>query len=305
MSAPLLLLMLAGGLVGLGVFTLVYAFTPAQPDLSDAVARVERQRTTRPGAGDAPTSPEALSGTERLGSWAMKNLPPGLWVRTPERELALLRISHDRFYGEKVVFATLGLVIPPVLTGVFGLVGLRLPFAIPAIASLALVALLFFIPNYNAMDDAKKARAEFRQALVSYIDLVALERAAGAGPRQAMEAAAEVGSSWVFQRLAEDLARSRWSGVPPWDSIHTLAGDLGLPELDDFADIMRLSGEQSTSVYANLRARADAMRSAILGEQLAEANATGERMTIPGSLLGVVFMGLLVAPAVLQMLFRT
>lgn len=303
MSTGLLLFMLAGGLVGLAVFTLVYAFTPAQPDLADAVARVERKRTAPPGAVTA--SAESLSRTEQLGNWAMKTLPTRLWVRTPERELALLRMSHDRFYGEKVVFASLGLAIPPVLTMLFSLLGLSLPVAIPTIASLALGAVLFFIPNYNAIDDAKKARTEFRHALVAYIDLVALERAAGAGPRQAMEAAAEVGNSWVFTRLAEDLARSRWSGVPPWDALRTLAGDLGLPELDDFADIMRLSGEQSTSVYANLRARADAMRSAILGEQLADANATGERMTIPGSLLGVVFMALLVAPAVLQMIFRT
>ncbi|MPV35960.1 type II secretion system F family protein [Georgenia subflava] len=304
MSTGLLLFMLAGGLVGLAVFALVYAFTPAQPDLSDAVARIERKRTTPPGAG-ATTSQESASRTVRVGNWAGKTLPPNLWVRTPERELALLRISHDRFYGEKLVFASLGLAIPPVLTMLFSLLGLRLPFTIPVIASLALAAVLFFIPNYNTIDDARRARTEFRHALVAYIDLVALERAAGAGPRQAMEAAAEVGNSWVFKRLAEDLARSRWSGVPPWDSLRALADELGLAELNDFADIMRLSGEQSTSVYANLRARADAMRSAILGEQLAEANATGERMTIPGSLLGVVFMGLLVAPAVLQMLTRT
>lgn len=300
MSTELLLVMLAGALLGLSVFTLVYAFTPPQADLSDAVARIERKRTTVPGG--AATKPVQSSRTEHLGNWAMRTLPPGLWVRTPERELALLRISHDRFYGEKVVFALLGLAIPPALTALFGLVGLRLPVTIPVIASLALSAVLFFIPNYNAIDNAQKARAEFHQALGAYINLVALERAAGSGPRQAMEAAAEIGNSWVFTRLAEDLARSRWSGVPPWDALHALSDELGLPDLADFADIMRLSGEQSTSVYANLRARADAMRSAILGAQLAEANATGERMTIPGSLLGVVFMALLVAPAVLQML---
>ena len=37
----------------------------------------------------------------------------------------------------------------------------------------------------------------------------------------------------------------------------------------------------------------------------AEANAVGERMTIPGSLLGVVFMALLVAPSLLRMFGNT
>ena len=164
---------------------------------------------------------------------------------------------------------------------------------------------MFFVPNYNVIDDAKKARLEFARALGAYIDLVALERNNGSGVRQAMEAAALVGDSWVFTRLSEELTRSRWSGQPPWDALHTLADELGLPELDDFADIMRLSGEEGASVYSHLRARSAAMRTAMLNDEVAEANAVGERMTIPGSLLGVVFMALLVAPSLLRMFGNT
>ena len=58
---------------------------------------------------------------------------------------------------------------------------------------------------------------------------------------------------------------------------------------------MRLSGEEGASVYNNLRPRSAAMRTAMLHDEIAEANAVGERMTIPGSLLGVIFMALLVA----------
>jgi Flp pilus assembly protein TadB len=165
--------------------------------------------------------------------------------------------------------------------------------------------LMFFLPNYNAVDDARKARLEFSRALGAYIDLVALERNNGSGVRQAMEAAAVVGDSWVFRRLSEELTRSRWSGQPPWDALHALAEELGLPELDDFADIMRLSGEEGASVYANLRARSAAMRAAMLSDEISEANAVGERMTIPGSLLGVIFMALLVAPSLLRMFSST
>ena len=85
----------------------------------------------------------------------------------------------------------------------------------------------------------------------------------------------------MFTRLSEELTRSRWSGLPPWEALHALAEELGLPELDDFADIMRLSGEEGASVYANLRARSAAMRTAMLNDEIAEANAVGERMTHP------------------------
>ena len=125
----------------------------------------------------------------------------------------------------------------------------------PVVATLALGVGMFFLPDYNVRDDAKKARAEFARALAAYIDLVALERNSGSGPRQAMEVAAEVGDSWVFRRLTEELARTRWSGVAPWEALHALADELGLAELDDLADIMRLSGEEGAQIYTNLRAR--------------------------------------------------
>lgn len=300
MTTGLQLMLLAGGLVGLGVALLVLRFVPAQPELADALARLTPSRPTT-----SSSAATAVTGKERLGVWAIRILPPGLWVRTPYRELALLRIPVARFYGEKLTFAGLGLVIPPVLAWFFDLLGLGLPIAIPALGSLGLAAVMFFLPNHNAIDDARRARVEFTRALGAYIDLVALERNNGSGVRQSMEAAAQVGDSWVFTRLSEELTRSRWSGQPPWEALHTLAEELGLPELDDFADIMRLSGEEGASVYANLRARSAAMRTAMLHDEIAEANAVGERMTIPGSLLGVIFMALLVAPSLLRMFSNT
>lgn len=296
MMTGLQLAIVSGGLIGLGLTLLVARLLPVEPDLADALDRVSAARRQA-----STTTAIAHTGKERLGLWGLSVLPPGLWVRTPTRELALLRISTAQFYGEKLTFAGLGLVIPPGLTLLFSSLGLGLPLQIPALASLGLAAGMFFLPNYNAIDDANKGRFEFARALGAYIDLVALERNNGIGVRQAMEAATEVGDSWVFTRLSEELTRSRWSGLPPWDALHTLAEELGLPELDDFADIMRLSGEEGAGVYATLRARSAAMRTAMLNDEIAQANAVGERMTIPGSLLGVIFMALLVTPSLLRM----
>ncbi len=287
----------AGGLIGLGASLLVIRFLPVEPDLADALGRLAPTRACSTTSATA----SAADGKERLGLWAIRVLPPAMWTRTPTKELALLRIPLARFHGEKMLFAFIGALIPPVLGVFFNLLGLGLPMTIPAVASLGLATAMFFIPNYNAVDEAKKARLEFTRALGAYIELVALERNNGSGPRQAMEAAAEIGESWVFTRLSEELTRSRWSGRPPWDALHALADELGLPELDDFADIMRLSGEEGVSIYTTLRARSAAMRTAMLNDELAAANAVGERMSIPGSLLGVIFMALLLAPSLLRM----
>ena len=115
----------------------------------------------------------------------MKVLPAPVWGRTPSRELAILRQPLSQFYGEKIRYALLGLAIPPGLTMLFTLAGASLPFAVPVVASVGLSAVMFFLPDYNVRDDARRARAEFTRALTAYIDLVALERNNGIGVRQA------------------------------------------------------------------------------------------------------------------------
>src|SRR6476660_1019971 len=97
MTTGLQLVLLAGGLIGLGLTLLVMRLLPAEPDLADALDRLS------PGHTRASTAAAAAgSGKERLGLWALRVLPSGLWVRTPTRELALLPISLPRFYGEKL-----------------------------------------------------------------------------------------------------------------------------------------------------------------------------------------------------------
>ena len=291
--------MAAGGLIALGLVLAVWRLVPAEPDLADVMNRLSPTFGRRPVAADVEP---VTTGKARVGLWAMRHLPASVWGRIPAKELALLRMSVPRYYGEKLTFLLMGLTIPALLSGFFTLLGATLPWVIPTFGTVVLAVVLWFMPNLNAQSDAKVARLEFNRALGAYVDLVALERNAGSAPRQAMEVASDVGDSWVFQRIGEELARSRWSGLAPWDALHTLGDDLGLPDLNDLADIMRLSGEEGAQVYATLRARSAAMRTAMLTAEQGKANEISERMVIPGSLLGVVFIGLLVAPSLLRML---
>ena len=183
------------------------------------------------------------------------------------------------------------------------LIGIGLPVVVPVAGSAVLAGVMWFIPTYNVIDDAKKARVEFNRALGAYIDLVALERNAGSGPRQSMEAAAAIGDSWVFRRIGEELARTRWSGITPWEAMRHLDDELGVPELNDLADIMRLSSEDGAQVYNQLRARSASMRSAMLNAQKAQANEVSERMTLPMAILGMIFLIILIAPSLLRLAF--
>lgn len=298
MTGTLQLLLLGGSLIGGGFALLLWHLAPSEPDLGDVLTRLS--------PAGAKTSTSEASGPpsriERLGQWALKTFPASAWAATPVKELRLLQISTARYHGEKVGYALGGLALGPVAGAFLTLLGWNIPVAVPLLGSLVLAVAGFFLPDYNVRDDAKKARREFARALASYIDLVGLERASGSGPRQALEVAAQVGDSWVFQRLGEELARTRWSGVTPWEALHELGDEFGLPELSDLADIMRLSGEDGTQVWGSLRARSTGMRAAMLNHEKARAIEVSERMTIPMSMLGVVFLALIITPALLRVL---
>lgn len=291
--------LLGGAIIGLGIALLVVRLVPNAPDVLDVVRRYSPEAARERAVIRADP---ATNGTvERMGLWAMRRLPAFALGKTPTKELLLLRIPVHQHYGNKVVYALVGLVLPPLLGYFFILLQFPVPFVLPAIGSVVAAAVFSMFPDINVRGDAKIARAEFGRALGVYIDLVALERLSGAGARQAMESAAEVGDSWVYTRIAEELQRSRWSGIAPWDALQNLSDELGLPELGDLADVMRMSGEGS-QVYENLRARSTAMRSALLNTERSNANAMSERINMPMSMLGVVFMVILITPALLRVM---
>src|SRR5690606_23925054 len=95
--------------------------------------------------------------------------------------------------------------------------------------------------------------------------------------------------------------QSRFSGKAPWDALHELADELGLPELIDVANVMRTT-EQGAQVYASLRSTADDLRSRMLADEQALANRTSTSMNVPLALMVPVFFALVGMPAMLQLM---
>lgn len=283
---------IAGTLVAGGLVGLVWYLIPARIDLGEAVdGTLTRQRPRT--VDEVPST-----STERVGNWTLRHLPAGLWKLAPLRDLEILHKSVSEFYGEKALVAGIGVIVTPLLVWVFSLSGLHLPIVIPVGATLAIAAGLWFVPDLDVRQRATDARVEFGRALGAYIELVAMERQSGSGARQALEIAATVGDSWVFARIAQELARSGWAGQTPWDALHNLGGQLGLPALRDLSDIMRLGGEEGAQVVSTLRARARAMRTQVRTDAVTHANNTAERLTIPGLVMAALFVATLVGPGV-------
>jgi Flp pilus assembly protein TadB len=170
-----------------------------------------------------------------------------------------------------------------------------------AVAPLVAVA-ASFVPDYTVTAAARRAREEFTLGVSAFADLVALQVASGTGTTQAVETAAELGDSWVFTRLAEELRRAEFTHTPPWDALRRVGDDLDLPMLADVADTLRLSVESGVTIAGSLRSRAHALRHELLSAEHERANAASERMSAPVAGLTLTFMAVLITPAMLELL---
>jgi len=216
-------------------------------------------------------------------------------------DLALLERSVEALLVRKAGCAVLGLLLPPMLAAVAALTGARPGAGLPAAAGLALAVALSFAPDVEVGLAAARTRQELRRALCAFLDLVALERAADAGPVEAVERAAALSDSPPFVRIRRALSRAQVGGVPPWRGLRELADETGVVELGDLADILAASGRDGAAVCASLRARASALRTAVTTADATAANARSEYMVIPVAVLGLIFMALLAYPAMMRL----
>jgi Flp pilus assembly protein TadB len=223
------------------------------------------------------------------------------WLPVPSADLAILGQDRATWVASKVTCGLLGLATPVLLTAVTALGGHPLGWAVPVGAALALGVGLFFAPDLVTHVNAAEKRYDFRHALSSYLDLVSLERGAGAGPTEALEAAAEIGGGWAFQRISAALDGARRVGAPPWTALASLAAETGVTELADLADIAEVAGQEGARILDTLAARAASMRAQALSADRAKAGARSTTMVIPIALLAVGFLILLVFP----ILYRT
>ncbi len=293
MSA-LQLVMLLGLGAGVGVVLLLIAARATSPDLGAAMANLTPS-TARPAAA----APDLAT---RLGAWLRSSVPRLGRGRATPADLDLLGLDPARHTGEKVLAAACGLAAPTLITAAFALLGIHVPVLVPVAAG-ALFAVALLIGSDQAVSRrAASARVEVRRALSAYADLISLERSAGAGAAEAMESAAAAAPNWVFRRIHGALVQARLSGRSPWDALADLADVIAVPELADLAGVMRLAGEESTSVSLTLRARASALRNSLAEDAHSQANAAMQRMMLPLAALALVYLVLLALPGVLNVL---
>lgn len=280
------LIIAAGLLGGLGAWLAIRELMPAGPSLRAAIGRLETGQSLDVAR---PVSSRSRELARSLGAAAP-------WLPVPAADLRMLGQDRDEWLAKKLALGVAGLAAVPFLSALLMLGGRTVGWTVPAAGSLALGAVLFFAPDLVTRVNAAEKRRDFRSALTSYLDLVALERGAGAAPTEALEAAAQVGGGWAFERIAAALDQARKASRPPWDGLARLAAETGVPELGDVAEIAGIAGNEGAKILDTLAARAESMRAQALASTKAQAGSRSTTMVVPIAMLAGGFLVLLIYP---------
>jgi len=289
--------MLTGGFFALGLLAILRGLLPYRPPLVRALADLDRP------AGSAAT----VVGAQALKQRGARNAltlaqQVGFDVTRQSADLRILERTGEQHMLAKLGTAMALGALPLAVTLVIRLAGISVSVALPILPALALFVAGFVVPDVEIRARADERREEFRHTLTSYLDLVAILLAGGAGTETAMYSATELGQGWGFAQVRRALDRCRLTGETPWRSLTRLGDELDIDDLAELAATVGLAGEQGARVRESLGARAVSMRATQLAELETRAETATERMTLPMVMLAFGFVLFIGFPAVQQVL---
>jgi tight adherence protein C len=299
---------LAGALVGAGLWLLVVALRRPRPGMATLIARIE--------AGERSMSTATLTGSERSGAEAgrrsaVDRLRDHLDVLAAERgwelgrqrsDLALLGRSTGWLLGSKAAAGGGLVAVAPFSWGLLRVMGVPVPGEVPLAVAAVLGTLGFFLPDLMLRGEAARRRREFRRTVGIFLDLVSMNLAGGRGLPEALLAAATVSDHWSMIRIRQALANARLFGLTPWQSLGNLGEELGVEELRDLSGALALAADDGAKIRASLSARAATLRRKELADVEGEAGERSQSMLVAQLLLCTAFLVFLGYPAVVTLL---
>lgn len=292
--------MVAGGIAGLGVYLLVRLLVQPRASLVSALGRLDAGRldatSRRPESGREQQQLSEVP--DRIGAIVARELRArGFRLVSVRADLQILDRSLESFLGMKILLALAGVLMLSVLNVVATILGYGLPMSVPLWGGLAMGTILFFAPDASLHSEAEAKRRDFRHAVGSFLDLVAMNLAGGRGVPEALQTAAAVSDTRPFVRIRDALAGARLAGLTPWAALGRLGEDLAVDELRDLAASLTLVADDGAKVRASLNARAATLRRRELSDIEGKAGERSQTMLVAQLLLCAAFFLFLAYPA--------
>ncbi|WP_405088714.1 type II secretion system F family protein [Microbispora sp. NBC_01389] len=329
---------LAGVVLGLGIFLLLRALFPARPGLLARLAALDQARdgTSVPRAPLIAAEEDVSEFRRTLGVRLARFYESRGWeVRSTKADLALLGRSFEGFLATKLLLGVSGLLAFPLLVGWLALMGWGGSLQVPLWSALVVSVVFFLLPDLQLKRDAAERRGDFRHAVGAFLDLVAMNLAGGRGVPEALMMAVSVGSpaaapgalngtlngastgtgsgagnaagpapgaNWAMERIREALANARIVGITPWQALGQLGDEINVDELRDLSAALGLVADDGAKVRSSLTARAATLRRRELAEVEGKAGERSQSMLVAQLLLCAGFVIFLTFPAAMKML---
>lgn len=295
----------AGAGVGLGLLLLARALFPPRLTLSASLARLDAaartpRRTTAPGATGSVIQRLLVRHAGQPLSVAFSDRG---WLSAQARsDLAVVGQEPASFFAVKAACAVAGLAVGPLLAGLLALAGVGGTVLLPAWVALLFAGLLFTVPDMTVRRRAHDRRRDFRAAVGSYLDLVAMKMASGAGLSEALRDAAAIGGDGPFARIRGALEDARTDGLTPAAALGHLGDELSLPDLRELSAGLSLVAASGAQAEESLRAKAASLRERELSAAAGDANARSQSMLVAQVVLALGFLVFIGYPALVKVL---
>jgi tight adherence protein C len=280
-----------GALAGLGLWCLLRAFLRPTAPLDQALAAL-----SKPSRGAGPGRADFDGYAHRVGAWIMS--VTGSNLRSFAADLAVLERSEEVHLVQRMRTGAFYALLPWLVWLPTALAGALIVHpALIGLVSVAAAVVGWFTTDSQVRHRATRRRAEFDAALVTYVSLVSILLAGGAGIQQSLHDAVEQGRGWPFMVLRRSLTDARIRGLSPWESLNEHGAALGLDTLVDLAATMELAGTSGAHVRESLMTKAQAIRAHQVADIEREASGRTTAMAGPTGLMMIGFVVLIIYPA--------
>lgn len=273
--------MLLGAGFGLGTALVSYGLRPPRTALATVLARLRQ--------------PPAAEPSTRQRRYRLLGAPLarlGLPTRRTRQDLALLSRDPEAFLAEQAIGLGVGALAVPILAGLWGLGG-----TVPLWLAVAGAVAGYRWPLVRTRAAAGRRRAALAHTLAVVQDLTAVAMAGGAGIDQALTQAAGICRGWASTQLRETLQLARLTRTPAWQALAGLGEQTGVSALSEFANAIRLAGDEGARIRATLATHAATARGKATAAMEAAARAAGVRMSLPVLLIALGYGLWLLYPA--------